>query len=355
MITRFFLLAALFLFSNISFASSEIKIPELVGRAMFEGKIQPTESQKENLLAALRNLEKENKVQMGVLVVDSIKPYSIEEYSMMVAEKWKIGQKGVDNGVLMVVATKDRKARLEVGNGLQGSLTDAMTKRIQMEKMVPEFKKGQFVEGIIATVDGIKAATVVEAPVIANALEVKQAKEASEGMSPGAIFLLIFGGIAGIGGIVTYFVVKNSKDKAAKKRREADLAEYARRQSEYNRRQTEAAIASRKQPTQAENEHAQRMEARRRREAEYARQNVTSAPSLAKKPSSSSSSTKKDSTSSSSTSSGYSGYGGYSNSSNNDDDSRKSSYTPSSSSSSSSNDDVGGGGSFSGGGSSSEW
>lgn len=350
MITRFFLLATLFLFSNISFANSEVKIPELVGRAMFEGSVQPTESQKENLLAALHNLEKENKVQMGVLVVDTIKPYSIEEYSMMVAEKWKIGQKGVDNGVLMVVATKDRKARLEVGNGLQGSLTDAMTKRIQMEKMVPEFKKGQFVDGIIATVDGIKTATVVEVPIITNALEVKKVKEASEGMSPGTLFLLIFGGFASIGSIVTYFVVRKSKqEEAARKIREAETA---RRQSEYNRRLNEAAIASRKQPTPAESEHAQRMESRRRREAEYARQNVTSAPSVAKTTSNASSSTKKKSNSSSSSSSGYSGYTGYSSS--NDDESRKSSYTPPSSSSSS-DDSISGGGSFSGGGSSSEW
>lgn len=344
MITRLFLLAALF-FSNISFANAEVKIPELVGRAMFEGSVQPTESQKESLLSALRNLETENKVQMGVLVVDSIKPYSIEEYSMMVAEKWKIGQKGVDNGVLMVVATKDRKARLEVGNGLQGSLTDAMTKRIQMEKMVPEFKKGQFIEGIIATVDGIKTATVIEAPVIANALEVKKAKEASEEMSPGAFFLLIFAGIGSIFGGVTYFFWKKSKnEKAAQQARQA---EYNRRQSEYNRRITEAAIAARNPPTKAENEHAKRMEARRR-EAEAARQNVTSAPSLAKKPTSSSSSSKKSSSSSSS-SSGYTGYSSYSS---NDDDSRKSSYTPSSSSSS---NDISGGGSYSGGGSSSDW
>jgi uncharacterized protein len=337
MITRFVLLATLFLSSTFAFANSEVKIPELVGRAMFEGKVQPTESQKENLIAALRNLEAENKVQMGVLVVNTIKPYSIEEYSMMVAEKWKIGQKGVDNGVLMVVATKDRKARLEVGNGLQGSLTDAMTKRIQMEKMVPKFKKGQFVEGIIATVEGIKTATVIEAPVIAQALEVKKAKDASEGMSPGTLFLLIFGGFAGIGGVVTYFVVRKSKKEQAE--RKAREAESARRQSEYNRRLHEAARTPRPQATPAE----------------YARQNATPAPSLTKARTTSSSSTssstssnKKSSSSSSSSSSSRSGYTGYSSSS-------SSNKSSGSSRSNDSDNSVSGGGSFSGGGSSSEW
>jgi len=344
MLKRLFFLITIFLFSNIAFAKSEVKIPELVGRVMFEGSLQPTESQKENLLTSLRNLEKENKIQMGILVVDSIKPYSIEEYSIMVAEKWKVGQKGIDNGVLMIVATKDRKARLEVGNGLQGSLTDAMSKRIQMEKMVPEFKKGNFIEGIIATVEGIKIATVKEVPVISNAIEMKKLKEESEPMSAGKIFLFIFGGFAGIGGVVTYLLIKNSKNKEyERKRHESNLSEYKRRQSEY-----ESSTNNYTNTTQSD--HATRLAEQRRREAEYARQNATAAQNLSKpRSTTSSSTTKKKSNSSSSSRSSYS----------NDDNSRKSSssYTGGISSKSSNDDDnkISGGGSFSGGGASSEW
>src|SRR5579875_483432 len=107
MITRFFLATILLFISNFAFANEDMKVPDLVGRAMFEGSLQPTEAQKEQLNTALKNLEAENKVQMGVLVIDTVKPYSIEEYSIKVADKWKIGKKGVDNGILMVVATKD--------------------------------------------------------------------------------------------------------------------------------------------------------------------------------------------------------------------------------------------------------
>jgi uncharacterized protein len=331
MIKRFFLVTILFFFSNFSFANSDIKIPELVGRAMFEGSVQPTESQKENLTAALRNLEAENKVQMGVLVVDSVKPYSIEEYSIMVAEKWKIGQKGVDNGVLMVVATKDRKARIEVGNGLQGSLTDAMSKRIQVEKMVPEFKKGQFIDGIIATVNGIKEVTVKETPVITQALEVKKAKEASNEMSPGAVFLLIFGSIAGFVGIITYFVVKNTKNKeAARKRREADLAEYSRRQNQYSESVSKYRNSSGGGYSRGRSSSSSR--------------STSSASSSIKQTSGTSKST--------STNSGYTGY-----SSNSDDINKNKSNDSSYSPSISNNSDTGisGGGSFNGGGSTTDW
>lgn len=335
MLAKIFLIVSLFLTSSFSLANSEVKIPELVGRAMFEGNIQPTEQQKESLIAALRNLESENKVQMGILVVDSVKPYSIEEFSMMVAEKWKIGQKGVDNGVLMLVATKDRKARLEVGNGLQGSLTDAMTKRIQMEKMIPEFKKGNFIEGIIATVDGIKVATVIEIPVITNALEVKKAKQASEEMSLGTLFLLIFGSIAGVVGMVVYWIVRQSKNK------KAEFDDYSRRQKEY-------ASAAHNYRIKKTDTYPRKVEESKPSlsDQQKARKIVEASKSTSTRTRSSSSTSSNFSTKrkSGSSSSSY-GYAGYSS---NDDSSRRSS-------SNNSDSGISGGGSYSGGGSSSEW
>jgi uncharacterized protein len=214
MLTRFFALVTLVLFSTLTFAD-EVNVPELTDRAVFAGSVQPSASQKEVLTSNLKELEDKNKVQMAVLVVDSIKPLSIEEYSMKVAEKWKLGLKGVDNGVLLVVATKDQKARIEVGKGLEGVLTDAMTKRIQVENMIPYFKRGEFAEGVVSVVAAINVKTTKEVPVITQAIEAKKASDEAAGN--GTLFLMFFFGISAVVGIITFFVVRSQR-KASSRR-----------------------------------------------------------------------------------------------------------------------------------------
>ena len=82
------------------------------------------------------------------LVVASTHPETIETYSMRVAETWKPGQQGKDNGVLLLIAKEDRKLRIEVGYGLEGTLTDLAASRIIGGTITPAFKRGDFVEGI---------------------------------------------------------------------------------------------------------------------------------------------------------------------------------------------------------------
>ncbi|MCB1314503.1 MAG: TPM domain-containing protein, partial [Leptospiraceae bacterium] len=80
---------------------------------------------------------------------------AIEQYSIRLAEEWKIGRDGVDDGVILLVAKEDRKLRIEVGYGLEGAIPDAGANRIIDEFIVPEFKRGNFYDGIAAGVDAL--------------------------------------------------------------------------------------------------------------------------------------------------------------------------------------------------------
>jgi uncharacterized protein len=174
---KYILSLLLTFFSSVVFSQ---EIPDLKGRVNFNGTYQPSQEQKNQLTNLLKTLDQDGKVELAVLVVDSVRPSTIEQYSLKVAEKWKIGKKGVNNGVVFVVATKDRKARIEVGRGLEGVLTDALTSRIQKEKMAPLFKKGDYYGGIVAVVNEIKIKTVNETPIIKAEIDKSQSKESND-------------------------------------------------------------------------------------------------------------------------------------------------------------------------------
>ncbi|HVF63859.1 MAG TPA: TPM domain-containing protein [Casimicrobiaceae bacterium] len=93
--------------------------------------------------------------QLAILLVPSTQPEPIEAYAIRVAEAWKIGRKGQDNGVVLVVAKNDRRIRIEVGYGFEGMLTDATSRRIIDESISPAFRQNQFAGGLNAGVDRI--------------------------------------------------------------------------------------------------------------------------------------------------------------------------------------------------------
>ena len=114
-------------------------------------------------------LEKELKVyedttsnQVAILIVQSLDGDVLEEYSLRVAEKWKLGKKEKDNGVLLLVAVDDHKMRIEVGQGLEGVLTDAQSNRIIRNEIAPEFRRGDYDAGVRAGVNGIVKAIAGE-------------------------------------------------------------------------------------------------------------------------------------------------------------------------------------------------
>jgi uncharacterized protein len=107
-----------------------------------------TAQQSAHLTHVLSAFEAQKGSQIAVLIVDTTTPETIEQYSLRVADTWKLGRKNIDDGVLLVIAMKDRTLRIEVGYGLEGPLNDALCKRIIHETITPYFKQGKFYEGI---------------------------------------------------------------------------------------------------------------------------------------------------------------------------------------------------------------
>ncbi|MBA4348597.1 MAG: hypothetical protein C0415_01215 [Thermodesulfovibrio sp.] len=104
---------------------------------------------KMQLNAYLRELEQKTTAQMVILTIKSLDGESIEDFSIRTAEKWKLGQKGKDNGVLITIALNDKKYRLEIGYGLEEILPDSMVGSIGRDYLVPHFRKGDYSAGIL--------------------------------------------------------------------------------------------------------------------------------------------------------------------------------------------------------------
>ncbi|MFM0509253.1 TPM domain-containing protein [Paraburkholderia sp. RL17-373-BIF-A] len=135
-------------------ARADVPVPTLTARVTDEtGTL--TGEQRANLEQTLKNFEAQKGSQISVLIVPTTLPETIEQYSIRVAEQWKLGRKNVDDGALLIVAKNDRALRIEVGYGLEGALNDATSNRIINETIVPRFKQGDFYGGIAAGVDSI--------------------------------------------------------------------------------------------------------------------------------------------------------------------------------------------------------
>jgi uncharacterized protein len=101
------------------------------------------------LTALSSEIENKTTSQLAILTIDTTSPLDIETYAVKIFEKWGIGQKGKNNGVLILVAVKDRAVRIEVGYGLEGAIPDALAKNIIEKSMVPFFKKGDYDSGVL--------------------------------------------------------------------------------------------------------------------------------------------------------------------------------------------------------------
>jgi uncharacterized protein len=133
---------------------SALEVPLLTGRVSdHAGMISP--SVKADIEKKLAELERTDSTQIAVLTVPDLQDYSIEEFAIKVAEKWKIGQKKLDNGVIFLVSKQERKMRIEVGYGLEGRLTDLLAGRILDNEVRPFFKAGDFDGGFLRGIDGI--------------------------------------------------------------------------------------------------------------------------------------------------------------------------------------------------------
>jgi uncharacterized protein len=116
-----------------------------------------TPEQRAALESRLRAYEAQKGTQIAVLIVPTTQPETIEQYSIRVADQWKIGRQGVDDGVILLVAKNDRAVRIEVGTGLEGALPDVLASRIVSQVIVPRFREGDFAGGIDEAITRITA------------------------------------------------------------------------------------------------------------------------------------------------------------------------------------------------------
>lgn len=181
------LLLVLFLTLMLQAAPASARdIPSLTARVNdYAAMLAPaTRQQLESVLAAL---EKEESTQLAVLTIDSLQGENLEEFSLKVVEKWQLGQKRLDNGALLLIAKNDRKLRIEVGYGLEGVLTDLTSGRIIRDIITPQFKNGNFDQGVI---DGVSAMIAAVRGEFSAQTAVSSGKQSADDMSGFVIFLL---------------------------------------------------------------------------------------------------------------------------------------------------------------------
>jgi uncharacterized protein len=147
------LLAAALLFPP-AYTAAEIAVPPLKARVT-DLTATLTSDQRAALEQKLAALEARKGSQVAVLLVPTTLPETVEQYAIRVFDQWKLGRKGMDDGVLLLVAKNDRKLRIEVGYGLEGAIPDAIARRVMDEDIVPLFKRGNFYGGISAGTDRV--------------------------------------------------------------------------------------------------------------------------------------------------------------------------------------------------------
>ncbi|MBX7058678.1 MAG: TPM domain-containing protein [Leptospirales bacterium] len=137
------------------------EVPPLSGRIVdLAGALSPATIH--SVEQRLADHERETGNQIAILIVPSLEGDPIEDYSIRVAEQWRLGTAKNDNGILFLISTGDRRMRIEVGQGLEGALTDAQASRIIRETVAPLFREGRMDDGVVAGVEKIMAAVAGE-------------------------------------------------------------------------------------------------------------------------------------------------------------------------------------------------
>jgi uncharacterized protein len=230
---HFTLLFLLFISANL-YSQDVQEIPKLWERVTDLTNTLST-SEKSRIESELANLEQTKGSQIAVLIVPTTEPEPIEDYAIRVAEEWKIGREGVDDGVILLIAKNDRKLRIEVGYGLEGAVTDAKSRQIIEEYITPAFKQGDFgggiSDGVLAIaqliageelpeptytdsssgdgIDGWFIFVFIAAMIVSATTKKKLGNAKSKGIGSIVAFvggLLIFGLIGGIGLVFFYLI-----------------------------------------------------------------------------------------------------------------------------------------------------
>ena len=193
----YYVLIAL-LFWSLSVWAEIIEVPALKGRVTdLTGTLTATDIQ--HMESRLRAFEEAKGSQIAVLMLPTTGDETIEQFGIRVADNWKLGREGVDDGIIILVAKNDRKVRIEVGYGLEGAVPDALSKRIITQIILPEFRSGHFAEGIE---EGIEAVTKLVNGEELPLPEQHVAVQSTGKHSLGALVILGFFAISFLGSVI---------------------------------------------------------------------------------------------------------------------------------------------------------
>jgi uncharacterized protein len=193
---RHFLAALLAFAALLGAARADVPVPDLKARVTdLTGTLNA--QQKSDIESLIAAYESRRGSQIAVLLVPTTKPEEIEQYSIRVADAWKIGRKGVDDGLILIVAKDDRRVRIEIGYGLEGAIPDSVAQRVIDERITPRFRDGDFyggvrdgVEQLIRLAEGEKLP-----PPQASASGGRPESDAAQYIVPAIIFMAVAGGI----------------------------------------------------------------------------------------------------------------------------------------------------------------
>ncbi len=179
---------------------AQVPVPELT-RRVTDLTATLSAEQLATLESKLAAFETRKGSQIAVLIVPTIEPEDIAQFGIRVADKWKIGRKKVDDGVILIVAKNDHKLRIEVGYGLEGAIPDAIAKRVISETISPLFKAGDFYGGLDAGV------TQLMSLIEGESLPAPQATQSNQGQgdSMSAFLPLLIGGVV-VGFVLSMFL-----------------------------------------------------------------------------------------------------------------------------------------------------
>lgn len=175
----------LLLFLSISLVAREV--PSIRGPVMDEAGIF-SKRDIQIISNSLYNLKKTDGAELQLYVINSLEGESIEGYSIKVTDKWKLGNAKKDNGILFLIAIKDRKMRIEVGQGFEGVLPDALAGRI-IDSIKPYFKDGDYRSGIV---NGLSLITKSIGGELQNSPKVRKRRKKSGGINIGSLIFIIF-------------------------------------------------------------------------------------------------------------------------------------------------------------------
>jgi len=201
-------------------AAAALKFPPLTGRVVDDAHILSPQIQAD-LTQKLAGLEAQTHHQLVVATVASLQGDEIEDYGYQLGRAWGIGQKGVNDGVILIVAPAEHKVRIEVGYGLEGTLTDALSSVIIQTRILPKFKAGDIPGGVVDGTDAIIAQLALpddQAKANVAAAAAQPARAVHHGGSPisgiPVLFIILFiflmirgGGRGGLGGALPWLLL----------------------------------------------------------------------------------------------------------------------------------------------------